>query len=250
MYTNSPTRNAFPLLVLLAFLAPLASAADAGSVKGVIKFEGEAKRLTLNRQMEGTPECIKANTKPDGSVKKVGTENILAKDGLLQNVIIYVMSGLPEGKHDAPGGKIVINQIGCMYTPHVITMRTGQELVFKSSDATLHNVHGRAPKNGDFNDGQPVPGETKPRVFQQPEFITVKCDVHPWMSAFVGVFEHPFHVVTGKDGAFELKGLPAGELTIAAWHEEFDELEQKVTVAAGETKVIEFTFKQAKPADE
>ena len=71
----------------------------------------------------------------------------------------------------------------------------------------------------------------------------LKCDVHPWMSAYVGVMSNPFYGVTGDDGAFAIKGLPAGEYEIAAWHEKYGEQTQKIKVGAGEAKTADFTFK-------
>lgn len=234
--------GAFPVAVL---------AADNGIVKGKIKLDGKGKRVTI--KMEADPNCVKANSKEDGSPKKVGSENILAKDGMLKNVMVFVKEGLGDAKFPADAGKsFTIDQKGCMYRPHVLTMQTGQGIVVLNSDATLHNIHGLPEKNPPFNIGQPQQGmKSDPFIMKQAEIFKVKCDVHPWMSAFVGVFEHPFHCVTGEDGAFELKNLPNGNYTIVAWHEEMGEQSQTVAVT-GETHEIEFTFKapEAEPSGE
>ena len=228
---------------VLAGAFPMAAlAGDTGAIKGKIKLEGKAKRTVI--QMTADPNCVKANTKEDGTPKKVGSENVIAKDGMLQNVIVYVKEGLGDKKFEADASKtFTIDQHGCMYTPHVFTMQTGQGIIVINSDATLHNIHGLPQKNAEFNFGQPQQGmKSEPLVMKQAEIFKVKCDVHPWMSAYVGVFDHPFHAVTGADGLFELKDLPKGDYTIAAWHEELGEQIQKVSVT-GEPTDIEFTFK-------
>ena len=83
------------------------------------------------------------------------------------------------------------------------------------------------------------------KTFNRDEMvIPVKCNVHPWMKSYIGVMKHPFFAVTGKDGSFSLKGLPPGDYTIAAWHEKYGTSEQKVTVAAKDSKSADFSFKE------
>jgi len=72
--------------------------------------------------------------------------------------------------------------------------------------------------------------------------IELKCDIHPWMHAYVGVFDHPYFALSGAEGQFTLKDLPPGEYTIEAWHERFGTRSQKVSLGAKETKEIVFTF--------
>jgi hypothetical protein len=64
------------------------------------------------------------------------------------------------------------------------------------------------------------------------------------MKAWVGIFDHPFFAVSGDDGSFTISGLPAGTYEIEAWHEKLGKQTQKVTVKAGETKTVTFTFKR------
>ena len=137
-----------------------------------------------------------------------------------------------------------LDQKGCHYVPHVFGMMAKQKLLIKNTDDTLHNIHAMPTANKEFNIGQPNQGMETTRTFAQPEvMVHFKCDVHPWMSAYVGVLSHPFFGVTGEDGTFSIKGLPAGEYTLEAWHEKYGPQTQTVKVAAGESKTVDFKFK-------
>lgn len=214
----------------------------AGTLKVTVKKGGERpKRIVLD--MAADPNCVKAHTEADGTVKKVGSENaVVSKEGQVMNAIAYVKDGLGDAEFKAPEEKVVIDQHGCMYVPHVLTVMIGQTVTVRNSDETLHNIHSFAQKQRAFNFAQPQKGMEKDVDFQREEFVPVKCDVHPWMSAFIGVFKHPFHAVTDKTGAASIKELPAGEYTIGVWHEEFGELEQKVTIKDGEEAAVEFSY--------
>src|SRR5688500_7200543 len=132
-----------------------------------------------------------------------------------------------------------------MYVPHVIALMAGQPLKVKNSDAFLHNVHSLATVNPPFNFGQPTKDEGK--EVESPkaaEVFRVKCDVHPWMSAFIAVFEHPFFAVSKEDGTFTIPGnLPDGKYTLVAWHEKFGEQEKEIEVAGGKAEGADFSFK-------
>ncbi|MRR13617.1 TonB-dependent receptor, partial [bacterium] len=126
--------------------------------------------------------------------------------------------------------------------PRVLALMAGQPLDIVSSDATLHNVHAAAKENAAFNLGMPAPGTRYTRTFEKPEIVPFKCDVHPWMRAWVAVVPHPFFAVSGSDGVYEIKGLPAGTYTVEAWHEKLPAQTFTVTVADGETKARDVTF--------
>ena len=130
----------------------------------------------------------------------------------------------------------------------MLTIQTGQTLAVLNSDATLHNIHGLPKKNAEFNFGQPRAGMKKVMVFMKAEIFRVKCDVHPWMACYIQVFDHPFFAVTGKDGTFEITGLPNGTYTIEAWHETFGTRTATVAVT-GDTIVQDFTFEAKQRAE-
>lgn len=213
-----------------------AGAMGTATVTGSVKFIGTApKAVTL--KMDADPVCAKAHKTPVKS-----EEVILNSNGTLKNCIVYVKSGL-SGSY-TPSGSAEIDQIGCLYTPHVIAVQAGQSITIKSSDPTLHNVQATPAVNAGFN--QAMPPNTPPivHVFDQPEAtpIKLKCQVHPWMTAYVGVFSHPFFSVTGDDGSFAIRNLPAGKYTIAVWHEKYGEKTFDVEVQDGATVTQEVTM--------
>ncbi|MCE2560071.1 MAG: 30S ribosomal protein S4, partial [Acidobacteria bacterium] len=147
---------------------------------------------------------------------------------------------LPEG---GAGGKrrVRLEQRGCLYTPRVIGARVQQDIEIVNDDPTLHNVRALAKANRPFNIGQPARG-TRTKSFRAPEKpIKVKCDVHPWMAAFVFVMEHSFHSTTGSDGTYRIDGLPAGSHELVFWHEKLGEQVVEVEVS-GNVEGLDLTF--------
>ncbi len=174
---------------------------------------------------------------------------VVNPDGTLQNVMVFVKSGVEGMTFQTPSEPVIIDQKDCRYIPHVFTMMVNQPLKIKNSDATLHNIHAWAEKNTPFNIGQPVQGMETTKSFNKEEVpLPIRCDVHKWMSSYVGVFSHPFHTVTREAGSFELK-LPPGKYEIVAWHEKYGTQTATVEVADGEKKEINFTFKETTTAD-
>jgi hypothetical protein len=138
---------------------------------------------------------------------------------------------------------VVVDQQKCRYIPRVLGVRVGQPLQIRNGDPLLHNVRSDSEVNQPFNQGQPVQGMVFTHTFTTREvMVPVKCDVHGWMRTSVGALEHPYFAVTGSAGSFTLANLPPGTYTIAAWHEQLGTQEQQVTVAAKESKDVEFTF--------
>src|SRR2546422_9680038 len=113
---------------------------------------------------------------------------------------------------------------------------------FANSDPVVHNVRAIAEKNRLFNVSMPGKGRTVRRYFSVPEVVKIRCDIHAWMSAFIPVESHPFHRLTGDDGSFALRGLPAGQYVVEAWHERLGSRQQAGQVAEGETRKVDFTF--------
>jgi hypothetical protein len=217
-----------------------AAAAGSASVSGKITFDGTvppAEKVKLNAD----PKCA--------AMHKEGLERwqLHVKDGALADVLVYVKSGA-KGPYPAPTEPVLLDQKGCDYSPHMVVMRAGQPLKIRNSDDTLHNIHPRPSANSEFNIGQPKQGMESVREgekgFTKPEvMIPVGCDVHPWMRAYISVFDHPFFAVTKEDGTFEIKGLPAGEYEIEAFHGKLKGQTQKVTLKDGEAAKADFTFK-------
>ena len=222
--------------------APAAAPAAAGSasVSGKISFEGTvppAEKVKLNAD----PKCA--------AMHKEGLERwqLHVKDGGLADVLVYVKSGA-KGTYPIPSEAVLLDQKGCDYSPHMVAMRAGQPLKIRNSDDTLHNIHPRPTANPEFNIGQPRQGMESVREgekgFTKPEvMIPVGCDVHPWMRAYISVFDHPFYAVSNEGGTFEIKGLPAGEYEIEAFHGKLKGQTQKLTVKDAEAAKLDFSFK-------
>jgi len=184
-----------------------------GRIAGVVKFEGAAPaRKVLD--IGGDPRCTAMHA--DAML----SEALIVNDSRLQNVIVYIKSGWERWSYKAAESEVVIDQKGCRYAPHVATVQLGQTLAFTNSDDLSHNVHGVPKLNPKFNFGQDESYRRSTYVFTKPEVgVRVQCDVHKWMSAFVGAFAHPFHAVTNEKGEFSIEGLLPGDYELEAWHE-------------------------------
>jgi plastocyanin len=224
----------------LAGVFGAAGAAHAGTVTGKVTYDDKVPTLRP-LDMAADPACQAKHTTP------VYPDVLVLGDGnTLANVFVAVKNP-PAGSHPAPKTPVVIDQHGCEYRPHVVGLLAGQPLVFKNSDGILHNVHGLPKVNNEFNLGMPATVTTKETVLNKPEPVfPVKCDVHPWMRAYAAVMTHPFFAVTGKDGKFSIKDLPAGTYEVEAWHEKLGTQTASVTVGASDAKSVDFSFKVPK----
>lgn len=227
------------LLICLCVLLVSPSFGE-GTITGTVKYDGRVPNLRPLK-MDADPACAAKHSEPvQPELLVLGPGNALA------NVFVSVKSGVPDKAYPAPSTPVVMDQHGCMYQPHVMGVMVGQKFLIKNSDGVLHNVHSLSKVNSPFNRAMPGTVTEAEYTFTKEEgMFKVKCDVHPWMGAFIGVLKHPFFSVTGKDGKFEIKGLPAGTYEIEAWHE-FDKFPAQtatVTISGSETKTADFTFK-------
>jgi plastocyanin len=188
--------------------------------------------------MAADPSCAKQH-----STLVLNQDVVADAKGALQNVVVFVADGLGDRTFDPPTQPAVIEQKGCVYQPHVLALQANQRLEVVNDDPTSHNVHATPVSNREWNKAEP-PGTRVDEAFAREEVaIPVKCNIHPWMRSYVAVFKHPYFVVTGKDGSFDLRNLPPGTYTIKAWHEKLGTATQKITVGANDTKAIDFVFK-------
>jgi plastocyanin len=224
--------------MLHPFSAGLGSPVEGGSsLQGEVKFEGTPPKPT-RIDMSQDPLCAKAHSGP------ATTEDIVVNNGALENVVVYVSDGLATHDFQPPQEPAVFEQKGCQYKPHVLAIQAKQKLEIVNSDETTHNIHPTPSNNREWNMTQPH-GTPLEQTFAREEVaIPVKCNVHPWMKGYIAVFKHPYFAVTDKTGHFEIKGLPPGTYTITAWQEKLGTQAQKVTVGAGESKSLDFRFKQ------
>ena len=136
-----------------------------------------------------------------------------------------------------------------MYDPHVVVMETGQAFQVINADPVTHNIHPLPKDNREWNESQPPGAAPINQTFAHEEIaIPVKCNIHPWMKAYIAVFNHPYFAVTKEDGSFNLKNVPPGNYTLVAWHELYGTSMQPVTIGAKESKTLQITFHANSPA--
>src|SRR6476469_5420499 len=211
-------------------------AATAGTVSGVVSLKGQAPKMK-RLDMMADPGC------PTGPQP---AEVVVAKDGKLANVFVYVKEGLPQGNFAVPGEPAVLDQKGCRYNPHMLGIMVGQPLKITNTDTADHNIHDMPSNNPPFNESQSPTDKPVTKKFANPEMmIPVQCNQHPWMRAYINVMSHPYFAVGSPDGSFEIKNLPPGEYTIAAVHERFGEQTMKVKVGPKENAKTAFVYSAA-----
>jgi plastocyanin len=204
-----------------------------GSVSGTVKLDGAAPKAA-KIDMSQDPACKGTNN----------AETIVADNGDLANVFVYVKDGLGDRTFDVPKDSVTIDQQGCKYHPHMLGVMAGQNIEIKNDDPTTHNIHPTPAANREWNESQPPQAAPLEKTFAREEImLPVKCNQHPWMRMYINVVKSPFYAVTGPDGKYEIKGLPPGDYTIAFVQEKLGEQDQKVTVAAKESKTVDQSFK-------
>jgi plastocyanin len=212
--------------------------AAAGSVSGTVHFTGKRPARKLI-DMSEDPACVEAH-----QGKAYDESLVVSPNGSLGNVFIYVKAGLEGKNFEVPKTAVTIDQRGCWFRPRVLGVQTGQTLEVVNSDPVTHNIHPMAQVNREWNHSQGPGDAPLHRRFLKPEImIRVKCNIHHWMHAFIGVVDHPYFTVSKDDGTFEIPNLPAGTYTLEAWQENLGTREMQVTVTAGGKTTTKIVFK-------
>ena len=207
-----------------------------GTLTGTVTFQGAVPPMA-NLPIGGEPVCAAQHQGP------VPAGDALVHDGRVENVFVYVKEGLAGRVFAVPKEPITIDQKGCIYHPHVAGAQVGQSITFVNSDPLLHNVHGTPAQSSPWNFGMGVQGSRRSITIAKPEvMVDVRCDVHPWMRAYIGVVDHPYFAVTGPDGGFTFADVPPGDYTLATWHERFGTRETRVILGPHEKKDVDFTY--------
>ena len=217
---------------------PSVDPATAGTVTAIVKFEGQPPAPEM-MTLTGDPKCVSENGGPQRADERI----VVGENQSLQNVFVYVKDGLGGFGFPIPSEPVVLDQDQCRYTPRVLGVRVGQTLQVRNSDPLLHNVRSNGVINQAFNKSTPLEGMSFSHTFATKEvMVPFKCDVHGWMSAYVGVLDHPYFGTTASDGNVALGNLPPGTYTIEAWHEALGTRTQQVTIGAKESKDVSFSF--------
>ena len=213
------------------------AAAAGGTIKGRVRLQAKAPANPLIR-MGADPKCAELNRGQRRAQELV----VVGADGGLANAFVK-LQGTVAGAPPVPSAPVVLDQTSCMYTPRVLGARVGQTLQIRNSDEVLHNLHSLSPKANAFNVSQPKAGMTyEVKLKDEDAMLRLKCDIHSWMTAFIGVVNHPYFAVTTATGEFEIRDVPAGTHPVRVWHESYGELTQSVRVTAGGTATVEFNY--------
>ena len=208
--------------------------ATAGAVSGTITFTGTPPKMRPI-DMAKEPTCAAQHATP------VMNENVVTGPGnTIKNVVIYISAG--DHPAAAPTTPVRYDQKGCEYVPHVAVMQAGQPLEIYNNDKTSHNIHPLAKLNAEWNKSQPPGSPPLNATYAKPEFIAVKCNIHPWMHGYFAVLSTPHYAVSGADGKFTISGLAPGTYTVTAWHERFGTQSQQVTVPASGSATSDFVY--------
>jgi len=235
------------VVVAISSTAPHAVAAQnaggTGTITGHVKLTGPSPGNPIIR-MGMDPMCAKLNA----GKRPINEFVVTSENGGLANAFVDLQGTFPNAG-PAPSAPVVLTQKNCIYTPRVVGARVGGTLRIGTDDNLTHNVHGQSTKNT-FNFSEVKAGMTRDIKLQGPDVLMhVMCDIHSWMAAYIGVEAHPYYGVSGMDGAFTISNVPPGRQTIRVWHERFGQLTQTVTVAAGKTATIDFSYTgKEKPA--
>jgi hypothetical protein len=212
--------------------------ATVGSVSGSIRFSGKmpaAKPIDMSED----PACVAAH-----HGKPVDESLLVSPKGGLANAFVYVKSGLEGKRFDTPSAPATIDQNGCWFRPRVLGIQTSQMLQVVNSDPVTHNIHPMAQINREWNHSQGAGDAPLARKFIKPEvMIRVKCNIHSWMHAFIGVVDNPYFAVSKEDGSFTIENLPPGTYTLGIWHEDLGTEERTITVAPHQIARLDLTLK-------
>ena len=216
----------------LAQVAASAADSNTASIRGTVTYAGYVPEMAL-LDLSTDPVCVELNR--DNPKRREVL--VLGAVRRIANVLVQIKGGLPRTVDEPPGTVVELDQSGCRFTPHVLAVRVGQTLRVLNPDGTLHTVHAYSRVNTGFNDAMPKFRTELEKVFDraEPTPFVVKCEVHPWMNAWVAVFDHPFYFVTGRDGSFRIGNLPAGTYELEIWHERLPAQTHTVTVGVGES---------------
>ena len=209
--------------------------ATAARVSGVVRFAGQPpapRRIPMSTQ-----DCAALHS-------TVEVREVDVHDGKLAGAYVYVKSGLEEYGFDVPREPVVLDQVDCLFVPRVVGVMANQTLSMRNSDPALHNVHTQPKVNDAYNRAFAGKGVTHETTFAAPEvMIPMRCDMHAWMTGWIGVTAHPFFKVTGADGAFAFEGLPPGELVLEVWHETLARVQRRISLKAKESVKLELELK-------
>jgi plastocyanin len=232
---SSPS-PALPRPKLPSLAGRVSAPRDAGVIAGWAVYQGMPPKP---KAINFGPEKLCADLNRDRS--PFYESLVVNPNGTVKGAFVTIRGNVP-GTYPVPEKPPVLDQAGCIFTPHVVAIMAGQEIEFRNSDPVSHNIRCTPKKNTAFNSVFATKSSVKQKFESAELGIPLKCDIHFWMSGYVHVSPHPFFAVTGDDGSFVISGVPPGRYTLLVWHESLKSQTQAVTVSAGEVKEVQFTW--------
>jgi len=214
----------------------IAAPKDAAVIIGRVFYQGT---LPKPKPINFGPDKVCADLNRDKSA--LYETLVVNPDSTVKWALVSIRGNVP-GKYPVPDKPLLMDQVNCIFVPHVAAMMAGQEIEYRNSDPVSHNVRSNARRNTSFNSIFASKMSMKSKLELPEQAIQLKCDIHYWMSAYVHVLQHPFFAVTGEDGSFIISGVPPGTYTLFSWHETLKAPNQSITLNAGEVKEVDFTM--------
>ena len=207
-----------------------------GSIRGRITFGGPIP-ASRDRYPSGIDPGACPHVVRDESLE-------VGQNGGLKNAVVTV--------HDVPGvfeatidDNRVLDQVGCVFKPHILPVVKGAAVSFKNSDTVAHNTHIHAMKNSASNVTISA-GETHELVFAEAERMEITCNIHPWMLAWIVVHENRYIAVTDANGEYEIHEIPPGDYRVRVWHEAASMDKRSVMIRSGKTAVLDSALRPTK----
>ena len=208
---------------------------DGATIQGTVKLEGQIPQLSLLQITKYKEIC-----------RNVPNETLLVGPGQGVRYAVVMLEGITKGKAVEKESVHELDNLGCRFVPHVLAASVGQFVVFKNSDPILHTAHALfAAGQPQFNVGL-YPGKVSRKPIVTPGVVKVVCEVHPWMSAYLVVADHPYYAVTDVYGEFLITDIPAGSYRLKVWQEILGTQEKTIEVKPGSSNKVDFIL-AAKP---
>ena len=204
---------------------------NGATIRGSVKFEGKLPKLPPLQITKFKEVC-----------RDVPNESLVTGPGQGIRYAVVTLEGISRGKAVEKETQHELDNVKCRFVPHVQVASVGQFVLLKNSDPILHTAHAL------FANGQPqfnvglYPGRVSRKPLVTPGVVKIICEVHPWMSAYIAVTDHPYHAVTDVYGEYLIGDIPAGSYRVKVWHETLGTQEKQLEVKAGGSHNVDFAL--------
>jgi plastocyanin len=204
---------------------------DGAKIRGTVKVEGKLPKLQPLQVTKYKEVC-----------KDVPNESLIVGPAQGLRYAVVTLEGIGKGKAVEKESVHELDNIKCRFSPHVQAASVGQFVVIKNSDPILHTAHALfTNEQPQFNVGL-YPGRVTRKPLIAAGIVKIRCEVHPWMTAYIVVTEHPYHAISDIYGEYELTDIPPGAYQLKVWHESLGTQEKRIELKPGVTQKVDFTF--------